>query len=163
MVDWLFKRRARPLTSSEIACLRAWLRTSPLPPSPLAAALPPTPEQALLLFSLTYGAGVTPDELSQMRVDALLDDQGSPDHHVRIRSETTKHRVSRRVLMHPDIRRDLLAFRSRHPDATHVAFVRASTSTPWRGRMSEHALGKWLQGAMRAVETTAPATSKRRD
>jgi integrase len=152
MFDCIFKRRETPLTLSEIACLRAWLRTSPLPRVPYAGALPPTPEQALLLFSLTYAAGVRKNELAQMRVDALLDENGSPSDYVRIRQQTTRHRVSRRVAMHPEIRRDLLAFKARHPEKSLVAFVAYGSGEARHEAMSTNALSFWFRRALAAAE-----------
>ena len=161
MFDWIFKRRETLLTLSEIACLRAWLRISPLPPVPYAGGLPPTIEQALLLFSLSYAGGVRIGELSQMLVDALLNEDGSPGDFVRIRQETTKHRVSRRVPMHPDIRRDVAGFHARHPSESRVAFVKFKEVKPRCEAMSAHALQLWFRTVLGNVETDlAPGASE---
>lgn len=150
MFDTLFMRHVTPLNGPMVSQLRIWLRTSPLVPAPpYAGAVPPTAEQSLLLLSLTYGAGVKPDELARMRVDALLDDAGSPDKCVRIRPETTRHYVSRKVEMHPDIRRDVLAFRERHPTEQFVAFIPLFGDMSRQLPMSEHGLTQWFQNVFR--------------
>jgi hypothetical protein len=150
VLNSIFRRHVEPLTASEIAYLRVWLRTtSEIPPPPYVGATPPTPEQALLLLSLTYGAGLRPSELAALPVSALLDDQGLPSAWVRIPPEATKHRVSRRCAMHPDIRRDLGDFRSRHRSQQWVAFL----CSPNRQsvRMSEHGLSRWFQQLFRSA------------
>lgn len=145
MHESLFTRRVTPLTARAKAHLRLWVSTAAsLPPPPYKGAAAAPVHQALLLLSLTYGAGVKPDELAQMRVDALLDDLGGPSSHVKISAETTKHRVSRRIPMHPDIIRDLIAFRRHHPTEQWIAFVRLCDGRPAARPMSEYALEDWF-------------------
>ena len=146
MDETLFTKRVKPLTARAKAHLRLWVTTAAsLPAAGYKGAAPVTVHQALLLLSLTYGAGVKPDELAKMQVDALLDDLGCPSSHVRIAPETTKHRVSRRVPMHPDIARDLIAFRRHLPTEQWVAFVRSAEGRPARRPMSEYALDDWFR------------------
>jgi len=150
MFDTVLTRQVMALDPSVIAFLRPWVGTScQLPVAPYAGASPPTPEQALLLLSLTYGAGVRVDELAQMGVDALLDDDGAPREHVHIRPETTTQRVGRKVPMHPDIRRDLLAFSNRHPGERFVAFVPLLGGSLRQEPMSPRGLEAWFRELFR--------------
>jgi hypothetical protein len=105
--------------------------------------------QALLLLSVSYGCGVTAEELSQMRVSSLLDLGGSPSSLVHIAPETTKHRNGRRVPMHPDVRRDLLEFRDAHPVETWVAFASTPDGMSLQRPLSAHALTKWFRSLYR--------------
>lgn len=142
----LLARQVTALDPSVIAFLRPWIRTSGQVPAPAyAGATPCTPEQALLLLSLAYGAGASATELAATEVDALLDDRGDPGRHVRIRAETTTHYKSRRVAMHPDIRRDVLAFRERHLGERFVAFVPSLAASPPHGPMSPRGLTEWFR------------------
>lgn len=151
-----FQRRTVPLTPSEVACLRVWLpSTSRIPAPPYVGAVPPSPEQALLLFSLTYGAGVQANELAAMRVDALVDEHGFPRRSVLIRPETTKHRRGCSRPMHPDVRLDLHRFRRRHPRELYVAFVPSPTGQPSERTMSEHGLTQWFRALFRAADLGA--------
>lgn len=146
MHETMFTRRVKPLTARAIAYLRLWVTTSGLVPRPpyKEAAATSVP-QALLMLSLTYGAGVKPDELAKMRVNALLDEMGRPATHVQIAPETTKHKTSRKVPMHPDVARDVLEFRRHHPLEQWVAFVRFSDGRPASRAMSENALKEWFR------------------
>jgi len=146
MFDALFTRPVTAFDPSVIGYLRPWVRTSSqLPPPPYAGASPPTPEQALLLLSLTYGAGLRASELAAMQVDALLDEDGAPRQHVHVRPETTTQFISRKVAMHPDIRRDLLAFSNRHPRERFVAFVPLLGGNLRPEPMSRHGLETWFR------------------
>jgi integrase len=116
-----------------------------MPAPPYAGASPPTPEQALLMLSLTYGAGLRPAELAAMEVDALLDDNGGPSQHVHVRPATTTHFVSRSVPMHPDVVRDVVAFRERHHEERFVAFVPSVAASAPRRAMGESGLMQWFR------------------
>jgi integrase len=105
--------------------------------------------QALLLFSVSYGCGVTAEELSQMRVSSLLDCEGKPASQVHVAPETTKHRNGRRVPMHPDVRRDLLDFRNEHPLESFVAFASTQDGVSLKQPISAHALTKWFRSLYR--------------
>ena len=146
MFDTVFSRGVTALDPSVIAYLRPWVPTSSrVPAPPYAGASPPTPEQALLMLSLTYGAGLRAAELAAMEVDALLDDNGRPSEHVQVRPATTTHFVSRRVPMHPDVRRDVLAFRERHVEERFVAFVPSAAADAPRRAMGASGLMEWFR------------------
>ena len=150
MLDTYSARSLAPVTPSQYAHLRVWLTTSPrVPAPPYAGAQPPSPEQAHLLLSLTCHAGIEPAQLARMRLDALVASDGTPDEYVHIRAKTTKNRVSRKVAMHPDIRRDVKAFRSYHVGEDWVAFVRKQCAEPNQQQMSEHGLSQWLVSVFR--------------
>lgn len=152
MFDTVFARQETALDATVIGYLRPWIRNSSQVPAPAyRGASPPTPEQALLMLSLTYGAGVRVNELAAMRVDALLDDHGVPRAQVHIRAETTVHFKSRKVPMHPDIRRDLLAFCNRHPDEEFVALVPLLGGTLRPRPMSAHGLERWFRELFRSA------------
>lgn len=145
MFDSVFTRRVQPLNQQQIAMLRIWLHMPSLVPAPpYKGALPLSTEQGHLLLSLPYGAGVSVSELSQMELDALLHEDGTPRDHVHIRAATTKHRVARRTKMHPDIRRDAVAFRDKHPGQRFVAFVPLLGGHVHPAPMSAHALSTWF-------------------
>ena len=106
------------------------------------------PAQGLLLFSLTYGAGASPLELSRMPVSALLDADGGPASDVRFGPLVTKHRTSRKVAMHADIERDLLAFRHFFPDEEWIAF-RSSPSGGPRPPLAASGITSWFRACLR--------------
>lgn len=149
MLDTPFQRRVNALTPSGGAYLRVWLGTTPqLPAPPYVGSLPATREQALLLLSLSC-AGIEPAQLAPMRVDDLLNADGTLGNYVRMRAETRKDRASRKVPMHPDIRRDVISFRARHPNENSIAFVRREGVGPNQQRMSEHGLNQWFLSVYR--------------
>lgn len=152
MSDIVFRQQVKSLEPSVIAYLRQWIRNcSELPAPPFAGASSPSAEQALLMLSATYGAGVRVGELAGMRTDALLTDAGAPRDRVHIRPETTTHRVSRRVPMHPDIRRDALAFRNRHPFERFIAFVPSAEGSVRPEPMTPNGLSCWFRMLFRAA------------
>jgi hypothetical protein len=83
-------------------------------------------------------------ELAQTRIDAFLDGEGQPLDHVRIEPGTTRTRKRRRVAMHPDVRRDALAFRERHPEQQFVAFIPLGDGSCRAEPMHAHGLGVWF-------------------
>lgn len=109
------------------------------------------PVQALLCFSLTYGAGGRPEEIAKMQLSSMLDGNGDPASEVRFEASVTKHRVPRRVPMHPDIRADLLAFIHCCPEQRLVAFrtpgVRGPQTNFWSGTF----LTEWFRRRLRAA------------
>ena len=147
MVHSAFHRSVQPLPPSTISYLRTRLRcgladvvTSPRVP----------PIQALLLFSLGYGAGARPEELAKMRLDCMLDADGNPASCVHFGTTVTKHSIPRRVAMHADIRADLLAFRQAFPDEQWVAF-RAWRGRTGRAQLTASALKSWFKACLREV------------
>jgi hypothetical protein len=85
-------------------------------------AVSPTPERDLTVHSLNCEAGLNEQEIAGIQVSALVDDQGAPRDFILVAAETTKHLSSRKVPMGPDVRKDVIAFCRRYPQATHVAF-----------------------------------------
>lgn len=153
MFDRAYTRSATPLAPSVYGYMRVWLGTSPkVPAAPYLGALPPTPQQALLLLSLSCTARLTPAELAQIRRDALLDEDGCPRNCIRIRAETTKWGLSRKIPMPPDIRRDAMAFQCRHPDEQYVAFIRRQSDCEGASLMSPHGLQQWFRSVFRAAK-----------
>ena len=104
--------------------------------------------QGLLLFSLSYGAGASPLELSRMPVSSLLDANGDIASEVRFEPAVTKHRTSRRVPMHPDVQRDLLAFRYFFPGEEWIAF-RANPASGAPPRLAASAITSWFRASLR--------------
>lgn len=143
-----FTSSVRALEPSQITYLRTRFRApGPHPTGPASGGW--FPSQALLLFSLTYGAGARGSELAQMRLkDALLDEEGLPSSHVRFLPETTKHRIGRKVPMHPEVRHDLLNFMRDHPGQQWVAFA-SYRGEPLPRPMSEYALTSWFRRRFR--------------
>jgi integrase len=107
------------------------------------------PMQALLLFSLTYGAGARAQELPKMRVADLLGDDGCPADWVRFDASATKHHATRRAPMHDDIRRDLVAFRENFPDQEWVAFGPPRRGGTEPSRLTASALTSWFRACLR--------------
>jgi hypothetical protein len=138
-------RPVEPITPGAISYFRTRLRCglSERVKSPSIA-----PAQALLLFSLTYGAGATPQELAKMPVSSLLNPRGDPASDVRFEPSVTKHRTSRRVTMHADIQRDLLAFRYFFPDEEWIAF-RARPTLGVPPRLAASAITSWFRSCLR--------------
>lgn len=145
MTDPLFRRSMTPLSASTIAYLRTWVGSAlRVPAPPYVGASPLTPEHTRLLLSSTYGAGLRVCELARTRIDAFLDGEGRPRGHVRIQPGTTRMRRSRRAPMHPDVRRDALAFQERHPDQQFLAFVPFEDGSCRAEPMHAHGLGVWF-------------------
>jgi hypothetical protein len=146
-------RAVEPITPSAISYFRTRLRCglSEVVKSPSISAA-----QGLLLFSLTYGAGASVEELARMRLEFLVTADGAPSDEVRFDPSVTKHRTTRGVAMHPDIAADLLVFRHAYPGEQWVAFrsfqrgasprehLPASTITGWfRSCLREAGLGQY--------------------
>lgn len=141
-----FHKRVQPFPPSAISYLRMRLRCglAEVVQSPSIAA-----PQALLMFSLTYGAGARPEELAKMRLEHLLDDHGHPAEFVRFASSVTKHGTSHRVPMHADIHHDLIAFRHRYPAEQWVAFVPQRTRRSLRPHLPASTLKTWFRSCVR--------------
>lgn len=141
-----FHKKVQPFPPSAISYVRTHLRCglSQAVPSP---SIPPA--QGLLIFSLTYGAGASPDELAKMRLEHLLDADGNPAEFVRFAPSVTKHGTSRRVPMHADIRSDLLAFRHFYPDEAWVAFVPQRSRRSPREHLPASTLRSWFRSCLK--------------
>lgn len=146
MLQSAFHKRVQPFPPSAISYLRTHLRCG----LAQAVASPSiSSPQALLMFSLTYGAGANPEELSRMQLEHLLNVDGEPAEFVRFAPSVTKHGTSRRVPMHADIRDDLLAFRDRYPGEQWVAFV-PQRSRRWRRQhLPASTLRSWFRSCLR--------------
>jgi integrase len=139
-------RSVEPLPPGAISYLRTLIRCG------LAGAVSSpaiSAPQGLLLFSLTYGAGASVEELARMRLEFLLDADGTPSHEVRFDPSVTKHRTTRGVAMHPDIAADLVTFRHAFPDEQWVAFRRAARGTARREHLPASAITRWFRGCLR--------------
>lgn len=154
MIETGFQRSVRPFEPSQIVYLRTQLRYPKVGTSRALGGSQISPAHSLLLFSLTYGAGAAPLELALMRVETLLDDNGDPAKDVRFLPEVTKHRVPRRVVMHPDIARDLRYFREVHPHEEWVAFRSSSSGLSSRRPLTESALQSWFRAQLQAAGLT---------
>jgi integrase len=139
-------RAVEPFAPSAISYFRTRLRCglSDAVKSPSIAA-----PQGLLLLSLTYGAGASVDELARMRLEYLLNADGTPSHEVRFDPSVTKHRTTRGVAMHPDIAADLLAFRHAFPAEQWVAFRSPGYGSPGREHLPASAITRWFRGCLR--------------
>lgn len=140
-----FHRAVQPLSPSAISYLRTRFQCG------LSLAVPGRtipPMQALLLFSLTYGAGARASELPNIRIRDLIDPDGRPADFVRFDRWVTKHAVPRRVPMHADVRRDLIAFREAFPDEAWIAFVHGARTGGSR-RMPASAVTSWFRACVR--------------
>ena len=140
-----FNKRVEPFPPSAISYLRTQFRCG----LSKAVSSEIEPAQALLIFSLTYGAGARPIELAKMRIEHLIGVDGGPADKVRFDSSVTKHGTSRRVLMHADVRNDLLAFRHFFPDEEHVAFVPPTKRRPGRTHLPASALMLWFRACLK--------------
>lgn len=146
MIQSAFHKTVQPFPPSTISYLRTRFRCGladvvDSPRVPLA--------QALLLFSLTYGAGARPDELEKMRLASMLDDDGSPAGNVRFAPEVTKHSIPRRVPMHSDVRADLIVFRECFPGEQWVAFRAVQAGRTARAQLPASTLTSWFRGCLR--------------
>ena len=139
-------RSVEPFTPSAISYFRTRLRCG-LAESVSSPRV--SPPQGLLLFSLTYGAGASVEELARMRVEFLLRADGGPSHEVRFDTSVTKHRTTRGVAMHPDIAADLATFRHAFPDEQWVAFRPAGYGTARREQLPASAITRWFRGCLR--------------
>jgi hypothetical protein len=148
MSQQAFHKKVEPFPPSAISYLRTRLRCglSQVVPSPSISAF-----QGLLIFSLTYGAGADPEELSRLRVEHLLGADGNPAEFVRFDSLVTKHGTSRRVPMHADVRDDLIAFRHFHPDESWVAFMPQRSRRSRRATLPASTLRSWFRTCLKEV------------
>ena len=145
MFETAFRTTVRPLDDAEIAYCRTCMRSGDLPMSPMRIS----PAQGLLFLSLTCRAGARPAELSRMRVETLFERPGEPNRYVRFTPETTKHRRTRRVEMHGEVRSDLLMFTRSFPKATWVARASDEAGNELQRPLSEHALTTWVRAFFR--------------
>jgi integrase len=151
MLEVGFQRGVRPLEPSQIVYMRTQLRYGIVGSCAGSTGPRISTETGLLVFSLAYGAGARPSELSLMRVETLLNDNGEPADSVCFRPETTKHRAARRVPMHPDIARDLRYFRELHPHESWVAFSAPTYGGPAQKPLTESALSAWFRSRLLAA------------
>ena len=148
-------REVEPLPASAIPLFRTRLLSTGFASRARISA-----PQGLLLSSLGYGGGARTSELSRMQVAHLLDENGNPAENVRFYPDVTKHWVSRRVPMHPDIRRDLENFLRFHPHEQFVAFAagrsnkeiclpKSTIDTWFRHQLRAAGLGKYSAASFR--------------
>lgn len=146
MSQSVFHKRVQPFPPSAISYLRTLFRCG------LAQAVQSpsiAPPQALLMFSLAYGAGAKPEELAQMRLEDLLDCDGNPAEFVRFAASVTKHGTSHRVPMHADIHDDLIAFRRCYPAERWVAFVPQRSRRSRRLHLPASTLKTWFRSCLK--------------
>jgi integrase len=139
-------RAVEPFSPSAISYFRTRLRCG-LTDAVTAPRI--APAQALLLFSLAYGAGASVEELARMRLEFLLDADGKPAPEVRFDHSVTKHRTTRGVAMHPDIAADLSAFRHFFPQERWVAFRPAGFAANSREHLPASTITRWFRSCLR--------------
>lgn len=146
MVHSAFHKSVQSFPPSTISYLRTRFRCG------LADAVtsPRVPlAQALLLFSLTYGAGARPEEIERMRLACMLDGDGTPASTVRFSGDVTKHSIPRRVPMHADIHADLVAFLESFPGEQWVAFRSEQAQHSFRPQLPASTLTSWFRSCLR--------------
>lgn len=76
----------------------------------------------LLKFYLSVYAGLRVGEITDLRIDDLLEKDGSISAHVRVRAAIAKGKRARSIPMHPKIHTAVRVFLAHHPDVPFVSF-----------------------------------------